>query len=118
MHRRRRARRYTRGILALVTPGDLKRPAHIREVACIYVLHVGPRHRQRDLVLGFTGSRAGMAPDASGVVDDLRPNRLCLDVGYSGRHTAGVVSVSRSIYQKYHSVAEERPKSLPNQVVH
>jgi hypothetical protein len=59
-----------------------------------------------------------MAPDASGVVDDLRPNRLCLDVGYSGRHTAGVVSVSRSIYQKYHSVAEELPKSLPNQVVH
>jgi len=114
MHRCCRARCNTRRILALVTAGDLKRSAYVGEVTCIYVLHVRTCHRQWDFILGLTRSRAGMAPNAPGVVNDFCPQRLCSGVGCSDGHTAGVVVLSRSIYLKYRCVAENDPKSLPH----
>ena len=114
MHRRRWARCYTRRILALVTAGDLKRSAYVGEVTCIYVLHVRTCHRQWDLILGLTRSRASMAPNAPGVGNDFCPRGRCSGVGCSDGHTAGVVVLSRSIFRKYHSAAENHPKSLPH----
>lgn len=58
---------------ALVTTGYLMRTPRLWKNADIDMLDVGTRHGKRHQVFGFTGSRAGVTPYASGVIDNLGP---------------------------------------------
>lgn len=58
---------------ALVTTGYLMGTPRLWENADINVLYVGTSHGKRNEVFGFTGSRTGVTPDASGVIDNLGP---------------------------------------------
>ena len=75
IHRRGRARRDARGVLAHIAAGDLERPARLREEADVHRFHVRTGHADGDLVLGLTCSRARMAADAQGLIEHLRPLR-------------------------------------------
>jgi hypothetical protein len=59
--------------LTLVAACHLKGPTRLRKHANVDRLHVGAGHRQGDFVLRLAGRRAGVAADASALVDDLGP---------------------------------------------
>ncbi len=53
----------------MVAARDLKYPPRVGKDAFLHILHPGPVHPHRHLVLGLARHRAGVAPDAFAVID-------------------------------------------------
>ena len=62
----------------MITAHDGKHPARIRELPLFYILDPGPIDPDRDIMLFFTGNRAGVAADAVAIVDDESKIQKCL----------------------------------------
>lgn len=75
-HRRRRARRHTRRMSALIAARHLMRASSLRKLSDINMLDVGARHGERHFVFGFAGGRAGVTTDAARMVYDFSPLNL------------------------------------------
>lgn len=72
-HRSRRTSRYAGRMSALVATRHLVCTPRLRECADFYVLNVRAGHRQRNKILGFTRSGAGVATNTTRMVNDLGP---------------------------------------------
>ena len=70
VERRDRTDLDARRIRALIAAQHREVAAHLRERADLGVLHPGAEIAQGDVVLGLAGDRAGVASDATRVVDD------------------------------------------------
>jgi hypothetical protein len=57
-------------ICAMVAAHDGEKPARVRELTLLNVLHPGAVDAEGDVVLGFASDGAGMATDAFAIVDD------------------------------------------------
>ena len=53
----------------MITAHDGNHPARIRELALFYILNPGPIDPDGDIMLCFTGNRAGVAADAVAIVN-------------------------------------------------
>jgi hypothetical protein len=58
---------------ALIAARHLMCAASLRKNADVDMLHVSPRYRERDEVLGFTSSGAGVTTNATRLVDYFGP---------------------------------------------
>src|SRR4029077_5761315 len=72
VHRRGRTDRDAGRIRAVVAPRDLEEAPRVREGSLLDVLDPRALDSQRNRVLGLARGRAGVAADASPVVDDER----------------------------------------------
>jgi hypothetical protein len=54
----------------VITALDEEMAAAVGKLALLDILDPGPKDAQWHLVLGFTGNRAGMAPDARALIDE------------------------------------------------
>ena len=72
-HRGGRTSGHTRRVRALVAPGDLMRSPCLRKDTYVDVFDVGARDANRHDIFRFTGGGAGVAADATRVVDYLGP---------------------------------------------
>ena len=81
------ARDDARGMRALVTARDLVSASRVGKLAYVNMLDVSARDRERDFILGLTGSGARVTSDATSVIDDFRP---------LNRFTVGLIQGKRS----------------------
>src|SRR6185295_7323994 len=72
-HCRGRTGSDTRRVRALIAARHLMSAARLWKDADVDMLHIRPRHRQRDQVLGLAGGGAGMTTNAARLVDNLGP---------------------------------------------
>ena len=72
-HRGRRTGGDTGSVSALITAGHLMRAASLRKNANVDMLHIGARDGKRNQILRLACGGAGVATNASCVVDDLGP---------------------------------------------
>ena len=72
-HRGGRTSSHTRRVRALIATSHLVRAADLGPDTNVYVLDVSPGDADRNDVLRLARRRAGVASDAAGVVDYLRP---------------------------------------------
>ena len=103
-HRGGRTRGDARCVRALITTRHLVRAARLRKDANIDMLNVGSRHRQWYQIFRLARRGAGMAANATGVVNNLGP--LHLAVLWFFEHERSSRDFVES--ELYHAEAEEK----------
>jgi hypothetical protein len=94
VHGRNRANTHAGWIGAMVTAGDLKVAAGVRESAGFYVFDPGTVDAQRHFIFAFTSGRASVTPNTLTIVDDEAVIHKVLLPRHNSRMVKGLFRLS------------------------